>query len=331
MESSADLRHTKQVQGLVCILVLLHHLSDHVEGLWFFKYVGYLPVSVFLFYSGYGLYQSFTRKPRYLKKLAFLRIPQIVIAYIAANLAYLFVRFLTGTLSITSIRGFLFGGNALVTYSWYIICLLYLYVAFLLSFLLYKRGRALAFFCLTSFVAVWIIVMMRTSGGIHRYNAILAFLMGGIVGHYDSGGKVRTGHRWMICALCVFLPAFAGATWLSIHDETTYVRLLCMVGASLSFASLMYLLARSGRVRGKLFALLGRISLEFYLYQGLMMLLLRNKYFYISNDLLFCVLTLGGVFGVALVMNKVDQRLSIIWEKLVNSLGWYKVERVKKS
>ena len=82
MEKGLSLTYAKQIQGAMCFLVILHHLSDYVAALSFFKYVGYLPVSVFLFYSGYGLSKSYSEKIDYLKNLSRVRIPSYIYIYI---------------------------------------------------------------------------------------------------------------------------------------------------------------------------------------------------------------------------------------------------------
>ncbi len=134
------------------------------------------------------------REKRLPKNLSRVRIPSYIYIYILANLLYFCVRFFTDTLQITSIAGFLFGGNALVKYSWYIVLIVYLYIAFLVCFFLAQGNKRVAYVLLFCATVFWIVVMLYTGGGLHRVNSVPAYLAGCLVAeHKTLQRKIQAG------------------------------------------------------------------------------------------------------------------------------------------
>lgn len=230
---------------------------------------------------------------------------------------YFCVRFFTDTLQITSIAGFLFGGNALVKYSWYIVLIVYLYIAFLVCFFLAQGNKRVAYVLLFCATVFWIVVMLYTGGGLHRVNSVPAYLAGCLVAeHKTLQRKIQAG-RGVILVLLLCCLAFAGATYCSIHDVLAGIRLPLMMFTSVSFAVFSAMLAELACLKTRFLKFFGRISLEFYVYQGLVMILLRNPHFQTSNDFLFFLLVLCGASLFGWLMHLVDGVICSGWKKLI--------------
>ncbi|MBP3793159.1 MAG: hypothetical protein ILA24_03860 [Ruminococcus sp.] len=57
--SSFDISEMNSIKGFSSIMIVLFHLSQHINGGFLFKVIGdtgYLSVAVFFFISGYGMY-----------------------------------------------------------------------------------------------------------------------------------------------------------------------------------------------------------------------------------------------------------------------------------
>lgn len=307
-----------RMRGVACILVILHHLSDHIEALWLFKYIGYLPVGFFLFCSGYGLVVSLTRKD-YLRRLILVRIPGILLAYLVANVVYLCTRLVTGTLQQGTLLDFLFGGGALVTYSWYIICILYLYGCFWLSRVIFSKRPQIADLVVVFAVAVWITIMVWCGADHpHRYNAMICFLGGYLAGRNSRFRNALVNRATWITASLVFLLSFCLTVACGIHGFAIWVRLIWM---ELSVCSFVIIMLNAGsryvsKVKKSAFDSLGRISLEFYMYQGLMMLLLRNPLIQVQNDLLFGTMVFIGSVFLGILMHRINTWLNVHMESM---------------
>lgn len=317
MEFAYSKRNFVRLQGIACIFVILHHLSDHIERLWFFQYIGYLPVGFFLFCSGYGLTFSLRNKDKYLKQLILIRIPTVLIDYMVANLIYLCVRLAMGMLNCGSLFHFLFGGGALVTYSWYIICIVYLYAAFWLSHSLLRNHSKLAGVAVVLAVVLWSVVMLCSGGGVHRYNAVICFLGGYLAGNNDRFKKMLIGWKICMAAAVIFLLSFLIASYGSIKRFPIYVRFPFMELAVCSFVLLILNIGCFMRQERSLFDGLGYISLEFYMYQGCLMLLLRNSAVKITSDFMYGVMVFLGSILLGLLMHHVDGRVKTLLKKTV--------------
>ena len=88
---------TSGMKGIMAIMIIFHHISQHVTtGITFsnFNYMGWYIVSVFFFLSGYGLYTQFTIKDNYLynffKKRVQNRHGQMYVGCFESNASYLF-------------------------------------------------------------------------------------------------------------------------------------------------------------------------------------------------------------------------------------------------
>lgn len=312
-----------RMRGVACFLVILHHLSDHIGALWLFQYIGYLPVGFFLFCSGYGLMISLTKKG-YLQHLILVRIPGIVLAYLVANAVYLCVRFSTGTLRRGTPLDFMFGGGALVTYSWHIICILYLYGAFWLSQFLFEKRPRVADLTVVLAVLLWIVMMVCCGAEHpHRYNAVICFLGGILAGRKTKFKNALVDSRALIVASVGFLPSFALTVFCGVHNSPIWIQLIFM---ELSISSFVIVILNAGswyvsKVTHSVFDGLGKISLEFYMYQGLIMLLLRNPLIQVQNDLLFGTAVVIGSVILAFLMHHIDIWLSTRLEHMALKLG----------
>ena len=274
---------------------------------------------MFLFYSGYGLAISVFSKKQYLKKMLFVRIPHIVFTYLVVNGIYYVIRRLTGTLHKTSIAGYLLGGQALVTYSWYIICLLYLYVLFLISFFVFKKNKRTAYCCLTLGVLAWIGSMWVAGGGIHRYNAVAAFLFGCAIAESKSLQEWFSLKYRTVFSFITFIITFVAATFCWATDRSLFLTWFFMATAGLSFTVIVVTLPVCRWNCNRFFGFLGSISLEFYLCQGALMLLTRGGLIYVQNDILFCVLVFVGTLALALAVHYSNLWLLARWKNYLKS------------
>lgn len=311
------------MQGVACILVILHHLSGHISSFWLFQYVGYLAVGFFLFCSGYGLVISLNGKIGYLRHLILVRIPSMLLAYLIANVIYLCVRLATGTFKRGGLLDFLFGGNAIVSYSWYIICILYLYMAFWLCHVCFREHPHIADASLVIAVALWVAVMIYSGANHpHRYNAVICFLGGYFAGRNKRFGEAMVGRTVLFMAAAVLPPSFVAVVFCGVQDFPIWIRLIFM---ELSVCAFVIIMLNSGSIfcsmaEKSVFDSLGKFSLEFYLYQGLVMLLFRNSLVHIGSDLLFCMVVFSGSVIIGKLMHCVDARLNIFLEQAVENL-----------
>lgn len=89
-----DKSSSKAICGLAAIFVVLHHISQKVafqdvtKELFFFNDIGYLIVTVFFFFSGYGLTVNADNNPKYLDSFASRRLLTVLVPFYVNNIIY---------------------------------------------------------------------------------------------------------------------------------------------------------------------------------------------------------------------------------------------------
>ena len=135
-----SLQQTKNIQGVACIAVILHHLVQQVSGygvidkgpITIFNDIGIFITAIFFFISGYGLMTSYLNKPDYLDRFLLKRLPTVLIPFWFINiLGVILNRFLYGPINSPLEIFFDITGLTLINGNgWFIIEITILYVIF---------------------------------------------------------------------------------------------------------------------------------------------------------------------------------------------------------
>ena len=130
-----SVKNCNSYKGFFALIVIMHHISQRISNGFLppdFTRVGYLAVAVFLFLSGYGLQKQNISKPGYSNGFLLKRIPSILIPYIIMTVIYWLIYALLGDVrSLGTIwHNFIANGDPIVWFSWYVVCILYFYIAF---------------------------------------------------------------------------------------------------------------------------------------------------------------------------------------------------------
>lgn len=261
---------TKAIQGICAIVIVFHHMAQKVSAPWLpreyfshglepFLYVGFLMVGVFFFCSGYGLYTSVKSKTDYLKNFLGSHIRPVILIFLIANSVFYLV------------------GNVFSGYNWYIYALLYLYVAFWISFRFIKKdGTAIA--AIIGFVALYIAGCEFFAAGTWCYNSIIAFPVGMLVAKNNdrTADFLKKKYLLKLCALfALTVAALVSAEVLNARTgaaeaEDTYnlMRYASVILWSVSATSFsLFLFAGSMKIqiKGRVWSFLGSITLELYM------------------------------------------------------------------
>lgn len=186
-EDYASREQSKAINGIFIVLILLSHtyakgcsgdmLDKAYEPLRTF--LGQFVVVPFLFYSGYGIMESLSKKDGYLKtfpKQRFLKIfvqfSIITVAYIVMHLclgsSYSIKRILLSFVGITSI------GNG----GWYILATFFFYAQILVWFNIFKKQKVLATLGVMASIVALIICEILLDFPTYYYNTVIFFSVG---------------------------------------------------------------------------------------------------------------------------------------------------------
>ena len=301
-----SLETTRYHRGFFAVAVVFHHLSQITKSGFifpFFANVGYLCVAVFFFFSGYGLQKSYIEKSeKYKKGFLLKRIPSVLFPYVLFMIIYWVANSLSGTTySFADIFENFKNGSLLVTYSWFMICIIAFYLFFWVFMIICKKRYSMIIICGLVWYALWILFCVFMNYGSWWYNTSHLLAAGIAWATYEDKitGFIKQRYRIIAPAALVCLVAllvFQG--FISLPFISTILPEII----SLIFVFCVILLSMKIRIGNRILGFLGEISLEVYLIHGLILTFSQNL---IQNDLLLCAAVIAVSIPLAFVIHLV--------------------------
>ena len=320
-EDYASLAQTKALLGAMALGVALHHMAQKtcapwhpsaytVHGLDAFLQVGYLFVGAFLFCSGLGLYRSLHDKPDYLRGFLRRRVLPVVIAFYLSEWLYTAIRLLMGEpMDALTVLWYLSGLHLANFNGWYLVVIVFFYLAFWAAFRACKREGA-AIFCLFAFTLVYtalgaLVDQQRDwwMEGEWWYNSILLFPLGLLFGKYEKtvAARVKRGYPlWLALSAAAALALFRQSEWLkdnawgyygAWNDPMRVPHRLMSAGmqwlAATAFVAFCFLLMMKLKPGNAALRWLGRETLAFYLVHSAFVELFGYNFLDISKSLVY--------------------------------------------
>lgn len=310
-EDGLSLENTRALKGLLALLVVLHHLYQRSGGLLLplFDNVGVLCVSLFFFLSGYGLQKSCEKNPAYRRSLLRRRIPSVLVPYLCLTLIYwLFSGIMGHPVPPGQVLTGLLRGRPLDIYSWYIPCILYLYLGFWISLILCPENRVGRICLLVLACLIWVTVCRKLDFCGYWYNAVVLFPAGSLFAlleHRITGfWKAHYIPALAVSALgfCIFFPQALFTALKDSHISLYWPGCCC-------FVALTLLLMMKFRIHNPALLLLGDISFEIYGIHGLFLRLYRSPVFRLEGDALWGAAVLVSSVCTAWVLHRLFRLL----------------------
>lgn len=332
-----SLTQSKALQGFCALCIMFHHMSQRTcvswidrsyvtHGLDLFINAGYLMVAVFFFFSGYGLFKSYKSKSDYFKYYFTRRILPIIIVSVITELMFLiFLMRRNAPLGVTTFIS-QEGPGFFHPYTWYIYAIIYLYVAFFISFKLIKKEKPGFIFMIAS-AFVYIAVCDFFGYGTWWFNSILLFPLGIYTSRFEKQFTEFFRKFYLpanIISIVLFIVTFvlgnASVAFLSV--SYTFGRWVEFGGQALSavfFVLILLLWSMKLRIGNKILAFLGKITLELYLVHGFFVYLFSFAFIddntpsllYIKNVFLYVlavlVLSIPTAYLIHIFMNFINK------------------------
>ena len=309
---SFDKNKLTVLKAVMALLIVADHMANFfgVSCLRLFIEFGAPIVSVFFFISGYGLQVSFDKKGvSYLEHFFTRRFWKVMAPFLVATLIYCILFWSIDNIRPEAFTVLFTEGKPILPFSWYVIEILFFYLAFFFSYRFfhnYWRLIVLLALVLLFMIATfrlqygngwWISSLSFPTGIIFakmekklytylekypaRYWLILIFLTAGFC-IFFLGGKILDKRFWTICYICIPL-------------------IVAMIVSKFPFE----------KFNIGIVTFLAIISYEIYLCQGIAMELFRGK-FYIQSDLLFILsvyaLTVALAYAVHLLSGLISAK-----------------------
>lgn len=307
-----SIKNCNSYKGFFALIVILHHISQRVSGGTLptdFTRVGYLAVAVFLFLSGYGLQKQNLSKPEYSRGFLLKRIPAILIPYIVMTAIYWLIYAILGDVRSfgTLWHNFIADGDPIVWFSWYVVCILYFYIAFYILMKTFKNNKAGTIFGGIAFLISYVFICSRLNFGLWWYQTSFVFVLGIVFSSYEKNilKFIKKFYPIILLLSLTFFIVLAKHKW-EIYWLTPSLKTELLLVAVLSFLFIVsfFMLALKLRINNKFLDFLGKISFEIYMIQGATMLFLRNDRFNVQSDILWTVLVLVDSLLSAYLLNK---------------------------
>ena len=297
------------VKGIFILLILASHFSQYIPEYskyvdllyWNVRmYLGQLVVTMFLFYSGYGVLKSSISKGiKYIHSFPKKRILSTLFVYDLSQLIFFSMQVLLGKhyttkdyfLSMVAWKSF---GND----NWYIFAIVNLYIISWITFVIYKdpkRQVLLISICTIGFIQF----MMLTGKGSHWYNTLICFPAGAVYSLQEE--KIVS----ILKKNSVYFFFFLITIIVFIFLHKYWKKSVIIYGlVSLLFVMIILLITLKMQVRNKLLIYCGKHLQGLFLIHKIPMALLKelgviSKNIYFSFSV--CVIV---TFGLEYLFNK---------------------------
>ena len=317
-----SLKSTNAIKGIFAVLILYSHLSSYLNlstnpfNTRFIdvnSYIAQLMVAPFLFYSGYGIMLSVTKKPNYVGTFFKNRILKILVHFDIAVLCFILLQLCLGKVYsrgeyILSWIGWFSVGNS----NWFIFDILALYTISWIVLLCHTHVKrighhSIVFFNLLMVVILWL-ALYRLKPGMHWWiDTLLTYPFGMLYAlHKDAiDKKLHDGKAYFFTLTCLvaFFVVWHYSLWVDQYGFCSCI-----------FCVLITVLTMRFRFDNKVLQWLGTYAFAIYIMQRWPMLIFVH-YGLNANIPLFVCLSIPSAVVVAYIfqslLNKLDQRFFV--------------------
>ncbi|MBQ8658557.1 MAG: acyltransferase family protein [Clostridia bacterium] len=317
---------TKSIQGVFVIIVLFSHFSSYVSmeyrfDEWFVyinNKIGQLMVTMFLFYSGYGIMESIKKKREsYINGFLTHRMLPVYSRFFLSVILFIIVDASLGLLGkeyslvdcLLAFTAWTSIGNS----TWFMFCTFVLYIFVFISFRWMKNKDMKIPLCiLTALTILYIIVFsLFIQKGIWWYNTILCFPFGMWFSYYlEKIDKIYKSNRYYFGTLSIVLILFLG--FYLLQDKIPYGYGYCLL--ALAFTMLILLFTMKVMVGNILLDFFGTHIFSIYILQRLTYIIFQK---FISNVYLFFVVCFTLTIIIAVVFDYAYNRL---YKKIIRKI-----------
>ncbi len=188
---------TTPIKGIFTMLILYSHIRGYIQpsDAWYnayystiLDYLGQLIVAMFFFYSGFGIWESFKRKPGYVHSFFKNRFLKTLLHFDIAVAIFILVQLL---IPITySPKEYLLcwiGWESVGNSNWFIFVILSLYLIALAALFLQKRsGRGGIVWSILAAAGLWVLLRIVADRPTWWVDTMAAFPLGLIAGKYKN-------------------------------------------------------------------------------------------------------------------------------------------------
>lgn len=304
--------NTMSVRGIFVFMVIGQHFITYTElnGAYdtFYMHVGQFLgqniVTIFLFYSGYGVYESIKKKGKdYIRRIPVKRVLLTLLHFDCAVLIFCIVDKLLGKQyplkqTLLAFTGWTGIGNS----NWYVFAVLFTYIFTWIAFSILHKYPVAGIIATTLLTVVYIVIVhhYRPQEG-WWYNTILCYVAGMWYSHLKGKiEKVLFSEKYPN----IYYLAFLGSVIAVILGKPHIGRLPIYIIWTLCFSVMVVLLTMKISVHNKILNWFGTYTFEIYILQRIPMMILSNLGLR-NRPYIFLICSVMCTIGIAWVFKKI--------------------------
>lgn len=308
-----DKKQTDTIKGLFILLVFLSHslgmikssgcvftCSIDITGMRVRSELGQLIVVMFLFYSGYGVMESISKKgDAYIDRFPRYRLLQTLLNFDVAVACFFFLNLALGIpMSFKQVGLSMIGWESIGNSNWYIFVILYCYVTTWIASKSFPKDRAKTAL-VTSLLVIGggMILAKMKHGQSWWYNTLLCYPLGVLYSVY-KGFIIPFSKKYYLPILGVLLSLFL---FLHLQQFIPSMRGFSYNAKAIAFALLIVQLSMKVKLRNGFYQWAGAALFPIYIYQRIPMIAVKEiagNSFICSQPylfILFCAAITGGI------------------------------------
>ena len=311
-EDYVSIETTKRINGIFVILVFLSHSIQYIDyssswidsyGKFIISNIGQLMVTTFLFFSGYGIYESIkAKKENYINTIPKKRILSTLIKFDIAVLIFGVVsHILNIKYDIKTILLSFIGWESLGNSNWYIFAIIVLYLITYLVFKLVKSKDVIRIGIITLLTIVYMLIISKFKDG-WWYDTVLCYPLGMWFSLYKEKIEKVLKNR----PKCYYISLIISIMVLGISllfRKNIYVYSTIYVT---SFIVCVVLLSMKVKLSSNILKFMGTNVFYIYIYQRLPMMILDKYDIYFSNRYIFLIISFIATILLSIIINKIS-------------------------
>lgn len=311
--------YTNCIRGICAIIVVIHHLYQYTDlpvGPYIGKIlslIGALAVSVFFFYSGYGLMLS-SKKENYVRNFMRNKFLPLYCFYIILVLLYsLWTLLLERTIPLKDlIQSFLYG-STIVTNGWYLQATFIFYLIYFFSFSIFKTKKS-QISSVAIAIGVFCIFCRIIALPAFLYQTMPCVVLGML--YCDKKALIDTllnkhAYKLFILSAVSFLAFYIS---FGLYLKEPILNTISFLFFVIATISLSYILCDTKIINNFFFTLCGKYSLAIYVSHGLFLRLIKLNI--INNKLLYVFTVIVGTVIMSVVLEYVYTKvITLLFKK----------------
>ena len=306
-----DRNTTTIINGLFVIMVFFSHFKTYLFYIDIYDKIvikilalfGQMMVSTFLFYSGFGIFESIKNKHDYMKcffKKRFL--PTYINFFIAVCLFFVLNIFMKIKYDYRTIILSFFGYESIGNSNWYMLVIFLLYIFTMLSFNFFKFDNKLLNIHLITFFTLIYIVIFNIIKDSYYVDTVLCYSAGMYYSFFRKKIDVKVQNNYLLSFLFFNLLFFV----LYLLQYFTNHNVLIYNFCSIVFVIIIVLISMKFRFNNRFYLFIGGHTFWIYILQRLPMIMFQNI---IGDNYIYFLVCFVITILLSIILNKITNKL----------------------